>query len=109
MVNGSAFQYRACRQSGHQLVDCPRSECADFGHFRRLGGSACSNPTSNFADLRREAARLQKIESEHLGVLRSQYTKARVRIWTMAEFVEAPMEPLQTIIDEIGHINHPAV
>ena len=56
----------------------------------------------NFADIRREAARLQKIESEHLGVLRSQYTKARVRIWTMAEFIEAPMEPIQTIIDEIG-------
>jgi hypothetical protein len=56
----------------------------------------------NFADIRREAARLQKIESEHLGVLKSQYTKARVRIWTMAEFVEAPMEPIQTIIDEIG-------
>ena len=33
------------------------------------------------------------------------YTKARVRIWTMAEFVEAPMEPLQTIIDEIGQRN----
>ena len=59
----------------------------------------------NFADIRREAARLQKIESEHLGVLKSQYTKARVRVWTMAEFVEAPMEPIQTIIDEIGPVN----
>ena len=29
------------------------------------------------------------------------YVKARVRIWTMAEFIENPMEPLQTIIDEI--------
>jgi len=28
--------------------------------------------------------------------------KARVRIWTMAEFIEAPMEPLQGILDEIG-------
>ncbi|WP_412564927.1 beta-1,6-N-acetylglucosaminyltransferase [Thalassobius sp. MITS945101] len=56
----------------------------------------------NFADLRREAALLQKVESEHLKVLRSPYTKARIRIWTMAEFIEAPMEPLQTIIDEIG-------
>ncbi len=56
----------------------------------------------NFADLRKEAARLQKIESDHLGILRSQWTKARVRIWTMAEFIEGPMEPLQTIIDEIG-------
>jgi hypothetical protein len=57
---------------------------------------------ANFAELRQEAARLQKIESDHLDVLRSIWTKARVRIWTMAEFIEAPMEPLQTILDEIG-------
>jgi len=56
----------------------------------------------NFADIRQEAARLQHIESKHLDVLRSQWAKARVRIWTMAEFIETPMEPLQTIIDEIG-------
>lgn len=56
----------------------------------------------NFADIRREAARLQQIESKHLEILRSSWTKARVRIWTMAEFIESPMEPLQTIIDEIG-------
>ncbi len=56
----------------------------------------------NFSDIRREAARLQQIESKHLEILRSSWTKARVRIWTMAEFIEAPMEPLQTIIDEIG-------
>lgn len=57
---------------------------------------------ANFSDIRKEAARLQKIEAEHLQVLRSFYTKARVRIWTMADFVENPMEPLQTVIDEIG-------
>ena len=57
----------------------------------------------NFMDIRKEAARLQKIESEHLDVLRSPYAKARIRIWTMAEFIEAPMEPLQGILDEIGH------
>jgi Family of unknown function (DUF5927)/Core-2/I-Branching enzyme len=56
----------------------------------------------NFSEIRTEAARLQRIESEHLKILGTIYTKARVRIWTMAEFVEAPMEPLQTIIDEIG-------
>ncbi len=59
----------------------------------------------NFADLRREAAELQKIESKHLDILRSAQTKARVRSWTMAEFIEAPMEPLQTIVDEIGQAN----
>jgi hypothetical protein len=56
----------------------------------------------NFADLRKQAARLQKIEAEHLDTLRAQYAKARIRIWTMAEFVESPMEPIQTIIDEIA-------
>lgn len=55
----------------------------------------------NFADLRAEAALLQKIESDHLVALRSIYAKARIRIWTMAEFVEIPMEALQTVVDEI--------
>ena len=49
---------------------------------------------ANFPDIRREAARLQKIETEHLAILRSIYVKARVRIWPMAEFIENPMEPL---------------
>ena len=56
----------------------------------------------NFADIRKDAALMQRIESDHLNILRSPEVKARVRIWTMAEFVEAPMEPLQTILDEIG-------
>ena len=56
----------------------------------------------NFSDIRREAARLQKIEQEFLNILRSPFSKARVRIWSLADFVENPMEPLQTIIDEIG-------
>lgn len=57
----------------------------------------------NFADIREEAARLQKIENEHIRALRSLYAKARIRIWTLAEFVEAPSEPLQTIVDEIAN------
>ena len=56
----------------------------------------------NFTELRRAAARLQQVEAKYLDLLRSQETKARVRIWTMAEFIEAPMEPLQTILDELG-------
>ena len=56
----------------------------------------------NFSDLRREAARLQWIEANHLKLLRSQWASARIRIWSMAEFIEAPMENLQSIIDEIG-------
>jgi len=57
---------------------------------------------ANFSSIRKEAARLQKIEADHLNALRSFYAKARVRIWTLADFVENPMEPLQTIIDELG-------
>ncbi|GGL55712.1 DUF5927 domain-containing protein [Wenxinia marina] len=56
----------------------------------------------DFAELRVQAARLQRIEAEHIKALRSSYAKARVRIWTMADFVEAPMEALQGIVDEIG-------
>jgi hypothetical protein len=56
----------------------------------------------DFAETRAEAARLQKIETDHLGILRSMYVKARVRIWPMAEFIESPMEPLQAIVDEIA-------
>ena len=56
----------------------------------------------NFIDIRKMAAELQKIENDHLKVLRSPFAKARVRIWSMAEFIEAPMEPLQGILDEIG-------
>ena len=58
--------------------------------------------TGDFSDIRAEAARLQKIETDHLGILRSMYVKARVRIWPMAEFIESPMEPLQAIVDEIA-------
>ncbi len=54
-----------------------------------------------FAEIRKEAARLQKIEVEHLKVLRSPYVKARVRIWNLADFVESPMDPLQRIVEEI--------
>ncbi|QPM91402.1 hypothetical protein PSAL_026550 [Pseudooceanicola algae] len=57
----------------------------------------------DFAKIRREAARLQKIENTFLAVLRSSHAKARTKIWTMAEFVEAPAEPLQMAIDEIGN------
>ncbi len=55
----------------------------------------------NFADLRAEAAWLQKVEADHINALRSPWSKARIRIWTLAEFIENPMEPLQAIVDEI--------
>ncbi|WP_395004971.1 beta-1,6-N-acetylglucosaminyltransferase [Cypionkella sp.] len=56
----------------------------------------------NFSDIRKEAARLQKIEAQFLAELRKPWVKARVHSWTLAEFVENPMEPLQNILDEIS-------
>ena len=56
----------------------------------------------NFAKLRADAARLQKIETRMLDAYRSPFAKARIRIWSMAEFIESPMEAIQVIIDEIG-------
>lgn len=56
----------------------------------------------DFTEIRQEAARLQKIEAQYLDQLRSHWVKARVRVWTLAEFVENPMESLQTIVDEIN-------
>lgn len=55
-----------------------------------------------FSDIRAEAARLQRIERKHLEILRSPYTKARLRVWTLADFVLDPMHHLQTIVDEIA-------
>ena len=55
-----------------------------------------------FADIRAEAARLQKIEAAHLDQLRHIQTRARVRVWSMADFVDQPMEALQQIVDDLG-------
>ncbi|MEM1065070.1 MAG: beta-1,6-N-acetylglucosaminyltransferase [Pseudomonadota bacterium] len=53
-------------------------------------------------DIRAEAARLQKIEATFLKRLRAPYTRARARIWTMAEFLENPAEPLLTVAADLG-------
>jgi Family of unknown function (DUF5927) len=37
-----------------------------------------------------------------IEALRHANVKAKVRIWSLAEFVENPMEPLQMIVDEIS-------
>ena len=56
----------------------------------------------DFAELRKIAARLQRIENAHLEILRSGQSKARVNIWTLAEFIENPMENLQHVLDTLG-------
>jgi hypothetical protein len=56
----------------------------------------------DFADIRKEAALLQKIETDFATLLRLPWVKARVRVWNLAEFIENPIEPLQNIVDEIS-------
>jgi hypothetical protein len=56
----------------------------------------------DFAELRKIAARLQRYENAHLETLRSGHLKARVNIWTLAEFIENPMENLQHVLDTLG-------
>lgn len=56
----------------------------------------------DFAQIRREAARLQRIETKQIEILHSPWVRARIRIWTMAEFLENPAEPLHTLFDEIA-------
>ena len=56
----------------------------------------------NFQDIRIEAARLQKIESDYLNILQSPHCRARIRIWNLAEFIESPVEALQSILTEVA-------
>ncbi|MCV6825548.1 MULTISPECIES: beta-1,6-N-acetylglucosaminyltransferase [Halocynthiibacter] len=56
----------------------------------------------SFSEIREIAAEQQRIESDHVDILRSYYAKARVQIYTLAEFVQSPTEPMQRVIDEIG-------
>lgn len=51
------------------------------------------------AQVRAEAARLQKIESDFLHELNGPETKARTRIWSLTDFIENPAEPLEQLVD----------
>jgi hypothetical protein len=54
-----------------------------------------------FAEVRQTAALWQRAEARMLDDLRRPWVKARVRVWSLAEFVEGPMEPLQAIVEEV--------
>jgi len=54
------------------------------------------------ADLRPQAARLQKVEADLIARLQAPETKARFRLWSLADFVEDPVEPLQQILDDLN-------
>lgn len=51
------------------------------------------------AEVRPEAARLQKVESDFLHELNGPETKANVRVWSLADFIENPAEPLEQLVD----------
>ncbi|WP_380056091.1 beta-1,6-N-acetylglucosaminyltransferase [Falsihalocynthiibacter sp. SS001] len=55
-----------------------------------------------FEAIRKICARLQKVESQQLDILRAPRTRARVEIVTMAEFIQAPVEHLSKAVEEIG-------
>ncbi len=52
--------------------------------------------------IRGQAARLQKREAAHLERLRERRTRAKVHVWTLADFLARPAEPLQTIVDDFS-------
>jgi hypothetical protein len=65
---------------------------------------ALFNSGRSASEVRAEAARLQRIEAKFLKTLRSPEARARIRIVTLAQFIEAPNDMLQAIIDDIaGH------
>ena len=52
--------------------------------------------------MRADAARLQAVEERQLQALTDHYAKARVRVWTLSDFVDQPMEHLEEILDEMA-------
>jgi uncharacterized protein DUF5927/core-2/I-Branching enzyme len=60
------------------------------------------NANKDFQTIRKQAAHLQKQEVDFVNILRRVQTRAEVRIWSLAEFIEEPMEHLQSILDAMG-------
>ncbi|PKP83928.1 MAG: glycosyl transferase, partial [Alphaproteobacteria bacterium HGW-Alphaproteobacteria-2] len=55
----------------------------------------------DFLRIRRIAAHYQRTEAAFLDKLRSSHVRARIRIWTLAEFLEQPVENLQAELDAL--------
>ena len=56
--------------------------------------------------VRRIAAILQKREAAFLELLNGRETRCRARIWTLAEFLERPLDALQDIADGLSGADH---
>ena len=53
-------------------------------------------------EVRRDAAALQQREADFIDLLNERRTRARARIWSLAEFLERPLDPLQEIVDSLS-------
>lgn len=53
----------------------------------------------DFQRIRRIAARYQMVEAAHVALLKSHETRACLKVWSLAEFIENPMPILQAILD----------
>lgn len=56
---------------------------------------------ADFTDIRKDAAQRQRIQAVHLDALRSPYANAKIQIWSLADFLEAPDENLRAALDQI--------
>lgn len=54
------------------------------------------------AEVRREAAELQKAEAAFLELLHARDARCRARIWSLAEFLERPLDTMQDIVDSMS-------
>jgi len=55
----------------------------------------------DFLRIRRIAAHYQRTEAAFLDQLRSVHVRARVRVWSLSEYLEQPVENLQSILDDL--------
>ena len=90
------------RDSQHVSWDIAKDPNARIGVISGAWAVPLFRSGRAVADLRDVAARLQKAEADHLGALRSPHAKARIRIWTLAEFLEAPEEALAQMLADIA-------
>ena len=56
-----------------------------------------------FDDIRRISALLQRREIEQRKILRSVWTKARVQVWDLADFLARPGAIIEEMLRELGH------
>ncbi len=52
--------------------------------------------------IRTSASKMQTAEQDHISILNSYYARARIRIWTLADFLNNPFSQFKPVIDEIA-------